>query len=166
MPGGFNEDLVNGCVRPFYLRMMGSNAAHNGQSLAPAVAAVARRTTADEVLTLLRGGWREQVMGAWIAAAHGEDPVVGALLECLAASQGSFTAPPLCATAVLIAGTGAVPFLQGYEMEDRAGGWGSAGIAVAALEYLGHGSQHEQATDGDVVAFERLLGVAALIQRG
>lgn len=52
---------------PFYLKMMGTNAAHNAESLWDDLVDVGRGATLAEVQQLLAPDhWRPVVMGAWL----------------------------------------------------------------------------------------------------
>ncbi len=76
--------------------MMGSNAIqHADAKLLRSVVEVGRDASVGDVVWLLRGEWRPRVMGAWYSLLHDSEAVTRAVLQSLATSSGSLTAPPL-----------------------------------------------------------------------
>ncbi|QNE20177.1 hypothetical protein F1D05_22525 [Kribbella qitaiheensis] len=130
-------DLRARCVVPFYQHMMGINALEAAPSVLAEVAALVDTVEPDQVVYLLRSGWREQVIGAWLSLAHPYDEsVLAAVRHALETSNGSLTAP--CLLAVLVASDAptAISLIQGYYEADVARSWGSAGLAQAAAATL------------------------------
>ncbi|WP_133979542.1 hypothetical protein [Kribbella voronezhensis] len=116
---------------------MGTNALEAGPSVLAGLAALVDSMKADEVVHLLRSDWREQVMGAWLSLAHPfDDAVLAAVTRALETSGGSLTAPPLLAAVVTLEAPTATASIQAYYEADVAGGWGSAGLALAAAATL------------------------------
>ena len=99
--------VVERYVQPFYLKMMRTNAVEYGAALAPDIADVGRAAGPEDVIQLLRGYWRERVMGAWLSILHREPAVTAAVLQALVTSQGSLDSPPLATAAVVLAGSAA-----------------------------------------------------------
>jgi hypothetical protein len=128
--------VVERCVTPFYLRMMGLNAMEYGPALVDDIAAVAQSVTADDVVTLLRSAWRERVMGAWLATIHDTPLVRTAVLQSLESCLGALTSPPLATVGVLQCGPESRNSLRLYRIADLANEWGAVGFIDAAIEYL------------------------------
>jgi hypothetical protein len=147
-------------VGPFYLQMMGLNAARGHDELIGEVAALGRTTTSDEVSVLLRSDWRPRAMGAWYSVFHDRSTMAAPLLESLRTSAGSLTAPPLAVAAVEIAGVGALDSLRAYNEVDQRQGLGSSGFVAAAIEHLGSLSAVCEPTDADRRDLASLLAVA------
>ena len=117
---------------------MGTNVVRfRSTELEASLIAQGRGSQERDVLRLLSGQWREQVMGAWLALFHRREPVTTALLIALSKSAGSLTSPPLITCAVLMAGQGAESTLRGYLANDRRHAWGGAEFAEVALIDLG-----------------------------
>ena len=115
-------------VRPFYRQMMGASAIAHGRDLLPAIAAAGANAAAPDVIALLRsGGWREEVIGAWLALQYNDESVTGQVLQTLARSRGVLTAPPLATSAVVLAGTNAVTVLGEYHRRDTTETLGAGG---------------------------------------
>ena len=127
-------------VRPFYLKMMGLNALRLTEELWASLVATGRTVTVSEVGSMLRSGmWRPVVMGTWFSVVVPPEQIIDDLVVAMSRSQGSLTAPPLAATATLVAGAGAVPamityleFIMAPIRRD-----GSEDIVAAAVEHLG-----------------------------
>jgi len=159
-----SSDVLDRCVRPFYLNMMRTNALEYGESPVEAIRAAARDVTSEEVMSLLRGSWRPRVMGAWLAVLRPTREVKDSVLTSLTTSRGSLDAPPLAVAAVVLAGPDAIGSLEHYFAADQANAWGAAGLIAAAGEYLQeqHGTLHSlpPPTVEDRKAFDGLLAVA------
>ncbi|WP_269815386.1 DUF6000 family protein [Kribbella monticola] len=131
------NELEARCVVPFYRQLMGIKALEAGPSTLAAVAALVDAAQPDEVVYLLRSGWREQVVGAWLSLAHPYDEsVLAALSHALEASQGSLTAPALLTAVATLEAPTATTSIQTYYEADVAGSWGCAGLAEAAAAML------------------------------
>lgn len=128
------------------------------------VAAIGRTTTVDEVVHLLRSHWRERAMGAWYALFHQADDVEASLLRSLETSQGTLTAPPLLAATLTLTRERAEPSIRRYLAEDQRQGWGSAGLAAAALQSLDVDDPGEVPQD-DRRALDRLLDITTALRR-
>jgi hypothetical protein len=155
-------DLEERCVRPFYREVFGLNALSHPVRY-EALAELGRGTTDEEVIALLRAGWRARVMGAWLAAGRDGQEVAQAVLTSLKTSGGSLTAPPLAAVAVFTSGVEAVSALRTYVDVDLQRGHGSAGFIRAALEHVSAGEGPVQAPDRD--ALSGMLDVAERLAR-
>ena len=151
-------------IEPFYLEMMRTNAVENGTRLAPAIVHGASQLTSRDVTALLDIVWRERVMGAWFALAFDDETVTSAVLAGLALSYGSLDAPPLAASAVVLAGESALPALVEYAGRDAAAGWGACGIVAAAVEHLGGECSVCVPDDDDRRVLAALLAVAQQIR--
>lgn len=146
---------------PFYLQMMGMNAI-SGDAPIDELLEVARETTDEEVVTLLRSDWRPRVMGAWLAS--GRAPrLQPALLHSLETSAGSLTAPALATVALHGLGEAAEPSLMTYLRLDIERGWGAAPFVAAVLERLGvtsttvaFGDQARRHVDDMLLAAQRI----------
>lgn len=130
------EDLTEHFVQPWYLKMMRLNACDYGVELAPEITRVAAEADDDIVVRLLRLGWRERVMGAWISVTRDSEMITNEVLEQLEGSRGSLDAPPLAAAAVTLAGPAAVNSLAKYHEADVAAQWGAAGVIEEAAQFL------------------------------
>ncbi|WP_406076756.1 DUF6000 family protein [Micromonospora sp. NBC_00858] len=170
MDQGDTDELIERCVVPFYLDMMGTNALRYGRPLIAALAEVSRGATPADVMALLRDGWRPRVMGAWYSVGVGGPEVTAAVLHALATSQGSLDAPPLATAAVVLAGPEAIEALEQYFAADQAEGWGASGVIAAAADHVRR--HHHVATplplptDADEVTFAALLDIARRLQTG
>ncbi len=134
--------LVERCVTPYYLAMMGRCAPRVPDHVLDEVAALARAASDDDVVALLRGHWRPQVMGGWLAAGRTSPAVVAAVHAALRTSIGSLTAPVLATAAVLAAPRGAagpaVDALVAYHgLASADPTYGAEGFVAAAVERLG-----------------------------
>lgn len=125
-------------VAPFYLKMMGHNALFSldKRRYAHLVRLGSRITNAEVTQLLSPRGWRTEVMGAWFSLARPATEVRAPLLDALARSQGSLTAPPLTVASAIAAGPEAASALRTYLAFDLANNAGSAGFVAAALEDL------------------------------
>lgn len=146
------------CVRPFYRGLMGLNALSHAVPYG-VLHLVGQQTSDEDVVWLLRGAWRPRVMGAWFAAGR-TDRLAGALLESLATSAGSLTAPALAAVAVEGLGTGAVPALDTYLRVDLEQRYGAARFIAATLERLDATPEGVSVRDADRAAVGGMLDVA------
>jgi hypothetical protein len=143
-------DLDRRCVLPFYLKMMRLNALHDDVPFGT-LREVGRETTDNEVAGLLASGWRQRVMGAWLAS--GRTQFLGsALLASLETSQGALTAPPLATVALHGLGAAAVPSLRTY--------LGCASFVAAVLERLDAAPGAVAIDAGDRAAAGGMLVVA------
>lgn len=132
-------------VKPFYLDMMGLNALRITDESWASLLAAGRKITAEKVSWMLRTGlWRPVVMGAWFSVAVPAESIRDDLIAAMSQSQGSLTAPPLAATATVVAGPIAVPAMIAYldyvmapTQRD-----GSEDVVAAAVEYLGAEHPH------------------------
>lgn len=153
--------LERRCVTPFYLKMMGTGAA-GGRVPFRSLGKVARKTSDDEVATLLASDWRRRVMGAWFAAGR-EYRLEGNLLKSLETSGGAFTAIPLATVALRGLGTRAAPALYAYLWHDLENRWGAASFVAAVLECLGAPPDGVLVSRSDREVLDRMLTVAARI---
>lgn len=158
------SDLERRCVVPFYLKMMGLNAAGRDVPL-DELLNVARGTTDDEVAALLGSHWRPRVMGAWLASGRAQR-LKPALLASLETSAGSLTAPPLATVALHGLAETAVPSLTTYLRRDLEHGWGSAPFVAAVLERLGVPPAGAAFDDQDRRYVDSMLLVARRIAEG
>jgi hypothetical protein len=134
-------------VEPFYMSWMLDNALKpDREKLKLAqVRARAAELGVDDVVIMLGGHWRLQVMGAWYAIIL-DDP---ALSEAVHASfdicYGDLTAPPLCIAAITYRNDTTAAVLRAYHRRDVAHDLGAAGLMAAAIEHL-------EGPGGDLVA--------------
>jgi len=147
-------------VQPFYLQLMGLNAADASDEFLNEAAGVGRRTTPHEVVELLRADWRPRAVGAWFALLHDRSAMNAAVLESLRTSAGSLTAPGLAVAAVEIAASDALESLAVYCEQDQRRDMGSCGFVAAAIEHIGSSSTACEAIDRDRDDFASLLAVA------
>ncbi|MFI7598877.1 hypothetical protein [Actinoplanes sp. NPDC049681] len=109
------NDIESRLVKPFYLDMMGLNALRLTHELPARLTTAGHGITPSDVSWMLRTGpWRPVVMGAWFSLALPTESVQGDLLEAMAQSRGSLTAPPLAAAAAVVIGPAAVPSMLNY----------------------------------------------------
>jgi len=148
-------------VVPFYLDMMGTNAlSFTSAELLERLATVGRGTSVTEVLELLRGPWRPQVMGAWFSVFHSDPLVKRAVLDAMAGSLGYLTSPSLATVAALIAGDEALPAMDAYLARDLEHQWGGAPLVAAAMAHLGQPATSCEPEPDDHATFERMLDFA------
>lgn len=163
-----SEELTERFVTPWYLKMMRRNACEHGGELAPAIARVSIQADNDVVLRLLRLGWRERVMGAWLSVTRDSEPVVTEVLRWIEGSHGSLDAPPLATAGVVLAGPDCMDALVAYYEADLASDWGAADVIQEAANYLeGHFNVPNplpQPPNGSRRTFEALVGVAEAIR--
>ncbi|MBG6103218.1 DUF6000 family protein [Micromonospora vinacea] len=168
MDQGDIDDVIDRCVVPFYLDMMGTNAVRHGQPLITALAEAGRGITPAQVTALLRDGWRPQVMGAWYSVTLAGPEVAAAVLHALATSWGALDAPPLATAAVVLAGPESIEALERYFAADQAAGWGASGIIAAAADHVRRhhhaATSLPAATKTDQETFAALLDVARRLQ--
>lgn len=155
---------------PFYLHMMRTNVVDHVPHDYPGdliedVASAGREATTEAVLAMLRSiGWRERVMGAWLAVMQDDEQVNDAVLRALETSSGSLDAPPLTCAAVTLAGTAALPSIDVYARHDVQCDWGAAGFASAAAEALqeGYARAHDlpSPSANDPSTFAAMLDIA------
>ena len=168
-----DDPIRSRLVQPYYLKMMRTNAVWDGAEypgdLMDDLAREGRTATSDEVIALLASGWRERVMGAWLAAMQDDSAVTHAVLNALESSQGSLDSPPLACVAVTLADVDALPSIEHYVRNDLASDWGAADLALAAAEHSSPGFAEAHALpapDGDAVeTMTRLLGLAASLRQ-
>ncbi len=147
-------------MRPFYGQLMGINALEATPSVLAEVATFVDTVRADQVVHLLRSGWREQVVGAWLSVAHQYDESVAlAVGNALETSQGGRTAPALLTALIVLETPTAAASITRYYEADVANKWGSAGLARAAAARLPH-SQIPKASAADTETFLALLVIA------
>jgi hypothetical protein len=120
-------ELADRFVRPWYLKMMRLNACEYGQALAAEISRAGRQADDDILVRLLRSGWRERVMGAWMAVTRDSERVTKEVLTQLERSHGSLDAPPLATASVVLAGPMSMPALVRYHEADTA----QAGVPLA-----------------------------------
>lgn len=131
--------LFEAFVEPFYLSMMRLNVLRAEPALLDRAIRAASVLSAADVHDLLHGTWRDQVLGAWYALAHpGIADVRAAVLDALATrSSGDLTSPSLATSAVVLAGTDAVPAIAAHleRTGERDRGDIDRGICTAAAEF-------------------------------
>ena len=153
-------ELSARCVRPFYGQLMGTNALEATPSVLAEVATFVDTVRADQVVHLLRSGWREQVVGAWLSVAHQYDEsVILAVSNALETSQGGRTAPALLTALVVLETPTAAASITRYYEADVANNWGAAGLARAAAARLPR-STIPKASAADTETFLALLVIA------
>ena len=170
---GVISDREARLVKPFYLEMMQLNAIRHGADLASAIVTASRAADRDDIVALLRGDWRPNVMGAWLSLARNDLPTSDEVLSSLGRSYGSLTSPPLAVAAVVLANERALPALRGYVDRDQQGGWGAAPFAKAAIRFLGGATERDPSEAVDLnfqadtadVHFRAMLEVAMLLRR-
>lgn len=152
-------------VQPYYLKMMSLNAIWDAERPpVREVREVSATVPTDVVIDFLRGLWRPRVMGAWYALRQDADLVAEALVESLATSAGTLTAPPLATVTTLMLGEEALPPLNAYAAAAAADPHlGADGFIAAATERLG-GTPVVEATDQDREHFSKMLAVAETIR--
>jgi hypothetical protein len=161
-----SEELAEHFVRPWYLKMMRLNACEHGAQLAPEIARVAVEADDDTIVRLLRSGWRERVMGAWMSVTRDSEKIANEVLHQLEGSHGSLDAPPLAAAAVTLAGPAAIGSLAKYHRADVAEEWGAAQVIQEAARYLHdrYGAPNPLPPTPNAKVFESLLAVVAAIR--
>lgn len=155
----------NALVLPFYLRLMGMNAVGHEPEVWDELVEVGRTATPDDVRALLRDPviWRPVVMGAWLSLRHARDDVGSVLLDALAGSAGSLTAPPLAVASVVLVGADAAESLQRSQARNARDGSGC--VLDAALDHLGAEPINDVRPDdragfADLLAFGQRLRAA------
>lgn len=154
------DELVERCVVPFYLQMMGPHAVVEGLALLPQMARVPNDTTPQEVAILLGGHWRPRVMGSWLAVRFRGQCVEGALEESIRTCRDGESAAPLATAACLVLGLRGIPPLRA--LTDQ--GWGRHGYVAAALEHLGDAVPPGIASRRDHEVFEQMMSLAQQLQ--
>jgi hypothetical protein len=148
--------------------MMRTNACQYGGDLAPEIVRVALDADDDIVVRLLRLGWRERVMGAWLSVTRDSEKVTSEVLRQLEGSHGSLDAPPLAAAAVTLVGPAAMASLAIYHQADVAEQWGAADIIQEAAQFLqerfGAANPLPRPVGGFHPTFDTLLAVADAIR--
>lgn len=164
------EELAEHFVRPWYLDMMRLNACEYGSRLAPEIARVAVEASDDILVRLLRLGWRERVMGAWMSVIHKSDLLTAEILRQLEGSHGSLEAPPLATAAVVLAGADSMGSLAKYYEADLAADWGAASFIQQAAQYVrdafGTPSSIPPTPDSRDRDFDLMIAVAQSIESG
>jgi hypothetical protein len=162
------SSVVSRCAAPYYLKMMGGNARDVSSDVLGEIATMARATTDDETISLVRAEWRPCVMGAWIATTKSGPDVTNAVLTAMMRSLGTLTAPPLAVAAVTLADARALPALIHYYAEDIEHGYGSTGIIRAATQYVAETHHVENPLHApsaqEVARFDALLDVAHILR--
>ena len=153
-------------VVPFYMMSATEEVERSAE-----IAAAATAASVDDVLALItHRGWREQKVGALLSIVRTEPEVLDAVLRALETSQGWFTFPYLCGSAILNSGKQAIPPLQEFQRQTHASTRPEVAcseVATAALESLGATTEFEASTDGSretldaILANGRALRVAA-----
>jgi hypothetical protein len=156
-------------VSPFYMDFTGRVITEKQVELIPKLISVGRTTKADEVVSLLRNGWRESCMGAWYSYFHdptlvirffGDVVVGGEVADALRSSYGVLNSCALTVASIELIGNDAAPAIAAYAARDQVGQFGGWGFAAAALEYLGKTCNVGEPTDRDRDEFVALLGFA------
>jgi len=145
------NEIESTFVKPFYLKMMGLNAARWADELWADLTAAGRAVTPSDVSWMLRAGhWRPVVMGAWFSLAVPAETIADDLLSAMAGSRGSLTAPPLAAAATLVIGGDAVAAMTDYLSFVLNSGRqdGSQYEVAAAMEHLGSDPVIDPTDDG------------------
>ena len=155
-------------VLPYYLKMMGLNAAHADAHLDPVVLAgvtgSAHVVDHETVVRFLRSEWRPRVMGAWYAVCQNREAIQAELMRSLETSAGSLTAPPLAIAAAFLFGAEAIPSLTAYVASEAAARDGSGSFVQMVADHVaGRPAEADGRLDGYV---ERMLAIAAHIARG
>jgi hypothetical protein len=151
-------------VQPFYLAFMGCNVDEEQVRLIPELVRVARDTSPEEIVALLRGPWRESLMGAWYSLFHDPKAVGEELLKSLRSSLGILNACALMVVAVEVVGVEATPSIRLYAKNAYANGWGGEGFSLAALQHLDQLEDGELPTARNCAGFAALLNVARTLQ--
>lgn len=122
------------------------------------------------VVRLMRLGWRERVMGAWMSVTRSSDKVTAEVLRQLEGSHGSLDAPPLATAAVVLAGGDSMSSLARYYEADVAADWGAANFiqqgALYIKETFGVSSSIPPTRDSKHSDFDSMIAVAESIQAG
>ncbi len=147
-------------VAPFYLQMTGSRVTEESVALMPHVARVGRRIRHEDVVSLLRGPWRESSMGAWYSLFHDPAVIGDEVLDSLRKSGGTLNACALMVAAVELVGVEAAPSIEVYAENDRANRWGGQAFATAALQHLGKLPVRSAPTNEDCSNFVAQLDFA------
>ncbi len=154
-------------VLPYYLKMMGLNAANPQNAIDPALLAGVHRDARiidhATVVHFLRSEWRPRVMGAWYSVCQGPETIRAELLRSLESSAGSLTAPPLATAAAFVLGGDALPSLKIYISKLIAAS-DSDGSADFVHLLVNHLEGRPEAPGGRLDGYaERMLAVAAAI---
>lgn len=155
------DSIEDRLVLPFYLDMMGSNAIEHFRTRSDQLIGAGRASTSDDVVRLLRTPWRHQVMGAWFALFHDDERVDAAVLDALAGSDGTLTAPPLSVVAITLVGEGSLEALHACARRDVERDLGACAFVAAAIEHLAGTPVSCAATESSRAHFPQLLDVAA-----
>ena len=154
-------------VKPFYLKMLRSNALILSDDLWSQIVDAGRVVTVADVSSMLRSGtWRPVLMGAWFSLAVPTASIVDDLIAAMSASRGSLTAPPLSAASTLLAGAAAVPAMMNYihYITDPRIRDGSEALVAAAVEQLGE-DPGISVTDHARQSFNDLCNVASQLHQ-
>lgn len=128
-------------MKPFYLKLMGFNAANAPQNLIATVRERSRKLSAKDISQLLQMHWRPRVMGAWYAIAAQDASLSAAVHDSLETCLGHLTLPPLITAALAYPNAGTASLLRDYIETDHRMGWGAAGFASGALARLEPGNE-------------------------
>lgn len=124
-------------VQPFYLPLAGAGITALPDRVRRDLVRASRKVTTAQVREMLAGGWREKVVGAWLALALPEGEVRDAVLAAMAKAQRDDAALPLSIVATLVAGSAAVAVmndrLEGTEVGDE----DQLQVVAAAVAHLG-----------------------------
>jgi hypothetical protein len=175
-PGRMTQDewhklippLLDRYVRPYYRRVTSVVTQPGGEQLIAEIADLGREASLDDLETLLRGGWREAKMGAWLSVASPRPPT-SAILRALATSLGPLDADALIVAALITSNRSALPEIEGYD--DRVSGREPAatGVPRAAAAYArAHwqvDSRLPAPSDQGVSRFDAFMSLAGRLRR-
>lgn len=142
LEAAFGHARVSRYVKPFYLKLMGCNAANASEDLIAKVRERSRRLSAKDIGQLLQMPWRPRVMGAWYAIAAQDASLSAAVHDSLETCLGHLTSPPLITATLAYPNAGTTSLLRDYIEMDRRMGWGAAGFASGALTRLEPGNEN------------------------
>lgn len=132
--------VLRTCVAPFHEAMARTKAIEADTEVIEGVRSCVGRVPAREIARLLASPWKVRVMGAWYAAALPRPDLGQAVLHAIESSEGEGDGPPLLTALLDHVDMDAVPVeetadvLDDYYHRDLDGGWGAAGLTLAAAE--------------------------------
>lgn len=138
-------------VKPFYLKLMGYNAANASEDLAAKVRKRGSKLSLNDITQLLQMHWRPRVMGAWYAIAAHDASLSAAVHESLETCLGHLTSPPLITAALAYPNAGTADLLRAYIEVDQRMQWGAAGFAAVALARLESGRDSGSSAESPAV---------------
>ena len=106
-------EVMQNCVDPFYLSLMGFNAPRS-RALIPQVRAASQHLDETDVIELLEAPWRPRVMGAWLSLLFDTERLTAAVRESLLGCLGYLTSPAMAVAVVRKGGPGAMGTLVSY----------------------------------------------------